>query len=121
MALNPKKGRLFSMGLSFESLKKLEILANDNNLTKSQFLKFCIDMMFEVRSISQKVEHAIDQNEPLKIQADGYGLTLTTDHIKDLSDTIQNALNTLQNGIVIVPPKGKKDVRHKPIRPRKAA
>jgi len=49
MALNTKKGRLFSMGLSFESLKKLEILANDNNLTKSQFLKFCIDMMFEVR------------------------------------------------------------------------
>lgn len=106
-----KDGKVTSLGLSFETWNKLNTLCNEFELNRSQIIKLLIDMLFEMYTVGQKIDRSLSKNEPLKIQSDGYGITLSTDDIKDLSETIQKAINKLQNGIVIVPPRHKKKVR----------
>jgi hypothetical protein len=106
-----KDGKVTSLGLSFQSWKKLEILCDEFQLNRSQIIKLLIDMLYEMYEVGKKIDRSISKNEPLKIQSDGYGITLSTDDIKDLSETIQKAISKLENGVVIVPPRQKKKLR----------
>lgn len=106
-----KDGRVTSLGLSFETDNKLNLMCKECQLSRSQLINFLINMMYEMYAVGKKIDRSLAKNEPLKIQSDGYGITLSTDDIKDLSDTIQRAINKLQNGIVIVPPRTKKRLR----------
>lgn len=106
-----KDGKMTSLGLSFETDHKLNLMCKEFELTRSQIIKLLIDMMYEMYTVSKKIDRSLSKNEPLKIQSDGYGITLSTEDIKDLSETIQKAINKLQHGIVIVPPRTKKKLR----------
>jgi hypothetical protein len=106
-----KDGKVTSLGLSFETWEKLETLCKEFQLNRSQIIKLLIDMLFEMYEVGKKIDRSISKNEPLTIHSDGYGITLSTEDIKDLSETIQKAVKKLENGVVIVPPKQKKKLR----------
>jgi hypothetical protein len=106
-----KDGKLTSLGLSWETWNKLNELCDEFQLNRSQIIKLLIDILYEMYTVGQKIDRSLSKNEPLSIQSDGYGITLSTHDIKDISETIQRAINKLENGIVIVPPVKKKRLR----------
>lgn len=103
-----KDGKMTSLGLSFETDGKLNIMCKEFELTRSQIIKLLIDMMDEIYTVSKT---DLSKNEPLKIQSDGYGITLSTENIALLSESVQKATNKLKHGIIIIPPRTKKKLR----------
>ena len=113
--------RTLSFFVSNECFLKLEKLTKKYQLSKTELIKFLIEFFYEIDRLKTAMQTSIDKKEPIKIETDGYGFVLSDEHVQEFSETIQKAVSNLANGVQIVLPKGKKNLRFKRYKQSKAA